>query len=190
MPTVPRLCACLFAGLLLIPPLAQAEVKEARRYTYYDVQLGSGPMHPQLRAASPPRKDGARYVGYTTWHMDWHWRWQTRGGNCAMTSVNINVDLEVNLPRIHGASARQAAAFEPYINALRGHELGHVDIVLEEARALEREILALPPMRDCEALQARARELGQARLARARQRNADYDTRTNHGQTQGAVLKG
>ena len=181
--------ALALAGACVTAP-AGAQLREALRYDYYEVQLGPGRMYPQIRAASPPRKNGETYTGYTTWNMHWNTRWQRAGdGSCRYTSIAIQIDIDISLPRVRGAGAAQAAAFERYLSALHGHELGHAEIVREEARSLERALLALPPARDCDTLRAQGSAIGQSHLQRARERNREYDARTGHGRTQGAVLR-
>jgi predicted secreted Zn-dependent protease len=71
-------------------------------------------------------------------------------------------------------------AWNRYIDALAVHESGHVDIVMNNLADLKAQIAAST----CETYG----DVAQAWLDNVNQASADYDTTTNHGETQGAVF--
>jgi len=183
------LLAALLPALAALAPAAHAEVKEELKYTYYEVEVRPGRLDPQIRAATPIRENGRPFHGNTRWYVRWRYQVGPSGGpQCRVATLNVELTLEITLPKIRGASARQQQAFDRYLEKLRAHEMGHVEIDREAARAVERELLALPPGRDCDSFRAALNTAGHAVLERYRRKNRDYDDSTNHGRSQGAVL--
>lgn len=181
----------LFVALLtLAASSALAEVSESLAYRDYSVA-----PHPAesllfaLNRASPIRENGRTFHGYTEWQVSWRFRWhQEPSGRCAITSARTQVTGSIQLPQLKGGTAAQKTAFERYLPALREHELGHYRIGRDAAAHIDREILQLPPMHNCRALEQAANDGAYRTLARFQQQERDYDASTGHGRTQGAWL--
>jgi len=187
-PTICALHALLLAGAL--PPAALAEVRDSIDYSYYEVQVFDGPsLGTQVRAASPIREGGQVSFGNTRWNVRWDLRWNSEAsGRCRLTSVIVTLRSRMLLPQLRGASARQTAAFERFMAALRLHENGHYAHGQRAAREIERNLLALPPAASCATLEAQANESGRRSIARHADLDIQYDRETSHGRTQGAYL--
>ena len=176
---------------LLLSTGAGAEVTRDLRYIYYDVDVRSGPLFPQVQAASPIRREGRAFTGNTNWNIRWHYDLDRNpAGLCRVGKLRVTLNLEITLPRLRGASPGQQENFDRYLARLHAHEQTHAAIDTEAAHTVERELLALPPQRDCEQLKQQLNGAGHAVLDRYRQKNLEFDARTDHGRTEGVVLKG
>lgn len=186
-PPLARGLACL---ALLACAGARAEVSENLNTTYYEVSVQPGrPLAPQIHAATPIREGGRTFFGHTDWNVQWRWTWdRDSAGTCRFTRVTVTLRSTITLPRLRGASAQQAAAFERFLPALREHENGHQRTAQEAARAIDSELRNFPAQRDCATLEAQANALGERLLERYRDKERQYDRDTGHGKTQGAWL--
>ena len=169
---------------------AQAEVQESQALEPYPVRARPGQtLREALNAATPITSGGQRFHGYTHWNVRWHFRWQQdAAGRCRITHVSTRLQSRIQMPELAAGTAAQTAAFRRYHAALHQHELGHVEFGRKAAQAIDRSIAALPPAPNCPALEQQANALGQRLLAEQVQQERDYDQRTRHGATQGALL--
>jgi predicted secreted Zn-dependent protease len=171
---------------------SSAAVVENVTYSTYDVDVAHArSMTEALDMASPHRKDGKAFYGFTTWSLLTTYQLRpSPNGSCKLDQIETKLTVNIDLPRLLGADARQTEAFNPFLSALRVHELGHYTIGQEAAAAVDSRIAALPEMASCKFLDA---AVGVAHLEIMREfdaRSAAYDVETNHGKTQGAWLKG
>lgn len=173
-----------------LPLAAAAEVRDNIDYSYYEVQVFTGPsLGTQVRAASPIREGSQVSFGDTHWNVRWDLRWNNdASGQCRLTGVVVTLRTRMLLPQLRGASAQQAAVFERFMAALRLHENGHYAHGQRAAQEIEQNLLALPPAASCAALEAQANDSGRRSLARYADLDVQYDRETNHGRTQGAYL--
>jgi predicted secreted Zn-dependent protease len=179
--------ACALACLTLA---AQAEVQESHALEPYPVHARPGQtLREALNAATPITSGGQRFHGYTHWNVRWNFWWQQDGaGRCRITRVSTRLQSRIQMPELATGTVAQTAAFARYHAALYQHELGHVEFGRKAAQAIDRGIAALPPAPDCPTLEQQANALGQRLLAEQAQQERDYDQRTRHGATQGALL--
>lgn len=179
--------ACALACLTLA---AQAEVQESHAREPYPVHARPGQtLREALNAATPITLGGQRFHGYTHWNVRWNFWWQQdTAGRCRITRVSTRLQSRIQMPELATGTAAQTAAFARYHTALYQHELGHVEFGRKAAQAIDRGIAALPPAPDCPTLEQQANALGQRLLTEQAQQERDYDQRTRHGATQGALL--
>lgn len=178
----------LFAVLLMLGG-AEAEVRTELDWQSYPVQPeGAETLAQALDRSSPVRKRGLVYHATTQWQVQWRFWWQDSDRGCAIEGVQTEVSVQIQLPHwVAGADALHAE-FEHYLSALTVHEQGHKDLAVVAGRSIDKALLELPPATDCATLERTANALGYQLLQRFRERENDYDRRTNHGQTQGAWL--
>ncbi|MCU6433012.1 DUF922 domain-containing Zn-dependent protease [Undibacterium sp. Jales W-56] len=180
---------CFFCLCLWID--AHAEVTEHLDYINYpanaDPQLS---LKAILNSASPIRENGRVFHGFTKWWVKWHFWWQQApDGRCKMRKVKVDLSGTITLPRLVGnISDAQKMQFEQFAAALKTHELGHYNNGKQAAYAVEQAILSLPGMDDCQKLESQANNLGMQILKDYNLKDAQYDTTTHHGKTQGAWL--
>lgn len=183
---MPALWFCLLA-LLAAPAVAELQTDLERRD--YRVSLRQGEsLAAALDRASPVRRRGLVYHGSTQWQVQWRFWWRQDASGCAIERVRTEVSVHMRLPRLSGANDQQRQRFELYLTALEAHEMGHYNLAVLAGKAVEQRLQALPAAADCAALETRANEAGHRLLEDFRAREADYDRRTNHGQSQGAWL--
>ena len=179
----------LFYFCLLVSFPAIAEVYETLSYMTYVANHKPGTSLLQaLNNASPIREDGEIFHGHATWHIEWQYKWrQEPNGPCFFTQNNTTLTSEVTLPEL--VSEYQAnREVSNYLESLRRHELGHVEIARSAAKKIDEAINSLPPMDSCPLLEQTANQLGQQLLEQARQAGRNYDQTTQHGRTQGAYI--
>jgi predicted secreted Zn-dependent protease len=185
-------CRILLAALAV--GLAQqsiADVTEKVAYSYYTATAQPGqPIKQSLNQASPNRTDGRIFHAYTRWNVSWHfWTKTQMNGMCRINRVQVTLDSTINLPSLVNATPDQDAQFGKYFKALNSHEQGHVDIGRQAALAINDAIMALPDTNGCSALNDAANDTGHKVLNDFKQREIQYDVLTQHGRTQGAILK-
>ncbi|MEP6897940.1 MAG: DUF922 domain-containing protein [Rhodanobacter sp.] len=145
-----------------------------------------------LNANGPLVADGKRYDAYTRWKLRWHYHWNSDAtGACALVSFDSVTDVQMTLPqwqipeRIPQALRRQWAA---YLQALRTHEEGHAQIGRAAADAMDNLMRTFGTRPDCHALDIELQARGKRLLQDFSGKDAEYDLRTQHGMTQGAVF--
>lgn len=182
----------LFITLLLIHAAADAQkdVEKTVAYNHYDVHQRPGEsLLSAIKAASPVRRDGRIFHGYTEWKVSWRYEWDDRGRyGCALTDMSANTVATITLPHLASGSPSARAQFKPYIAALREHEMGHYRIGVEAAREVRHRLAQLPPQPDCRTLKSLADRTARATVDEYKVRNRQYDVETEHGRTQGAWL--
>jgi predicted secreted Zn-dependent protease len=143
----------------------------------------SGPLSPA---------SGMRVWGMCTWGIKWDY---TRGGpegKCALEKLSLVLSAIIDMPRWTNRDAAPEAlkaGWDRFYAALRAHEDGHKDNGVRAANDLAQRLRALPPQKTCAELDQKISELGQRILAEYRMLDQSYDRATDHGATQGAVLK-
>lgn len=182
-------CA-LACALVLLPPLACAEVQEEHTHVPYPVHARPDQsLRAALNDATPITWGGQRFHGYTQWNVDWKFGWQPEAsGRCRISRVTTRLHTHIQLPALHTSTPAQEARFRRYSQALHAHEQGHVQFGRQAAQAIDQGIAALPDAPDCPTLQRQANALGQRLLAEQVAREQAYDRDTGHGATQGARL--
>ena len=186
-----RLKAAWALSLLLACGAAAAEVTQSDTQQPYTVPIAEGQsLRDALNAATPIRRGGKRFHGYTAWNVDWQFWWRSdASGRCRITRVSTQLTTTVQLPQLQGGTGAQRATFERYAKALHHHEQGHVQWGRDAAQAIDQGIAALPAAADCAALERNANALGKRLLEEHVGREQEYDRRTGHGATQGAQLE-
>lgn len=174
------------AALLAAPPAICAPIADAQ-VEYYDVEgRDAGALLASLNARS-----GGGFHGTGTWYLSYQFRTRAAPGGCAVDELTTKLDLKLRLPRWSppsNAAPGLAASWERYINALRAHEDGHLQTGRDFETAFRRAASGISAP-DCGAVDAALRARFDAMLEQARQRDRDYDARTSHGATQGAVFR-
>jgi len=151
---------------------------------YYTVH-GSGIS--TLRQDLQQKGPGGYYARVTT---SISYSYKTKG-NCEIDEINVNVKSNMLLPQWNppaSASAQTRSEWSRFISALVAHETNHVRIDVDEAEALASTLQNLPRHSNCGELDGSVKQAHSTAIDRATQRNRAYDSSTNHGKTEGAVL--
>lgn len=181
----------LYLSFLLLPAVAGAEVTQSLEIKTYPVTYQADTsLRQAISSASPIRHGGKVFHGYTRWHVNWQFWWtQAPDGRCSIHHTRTRVNGTITLPVLQGAPAEASQAFDTYVTALRQHEMGHYRFGLDAANHIDRAILALPPQANCALLEVTANRVGRDILDEAIRAEIEYDRTTQHGRTQGAVLR-
>lgn len=127
---------------------------------------------------------GRRFDGLTTWGLRWGFAYNDTAGSCSLRNATIEIEAVITLPELEDEgmlSEAESGLWQTYVQELRSHEDGHVNIYRAGAQELSNEILALGAMADCTQLRQALGALGEAKIARIRQADLRYDHETGHG---------
>jgi len=136
--------------------------------------------------------DGKRYDGYTKWDVHWEYAAQSEAsGDCAVASSSVVLSVDMTLPQWQPSSDVTDSLqkhWSVYLAALRAHEDGHVQNAKMEATAIAQLLQTIEPQSDCDLLDQKLQDLGRQILQHYKDFDVEYDQRTEHGRTQGAVF--
>jgi predicted secreted Zn-dependent protease len=125
-----------------------------------------------------------RFDGLTTWGLRWGFTYNDTTGSCSLRSATIEIEAVITLPELkdlEALPAGQSVMWQGYVQQLRSHEDGHVNNYRAGAQELSNEVLQLGAMPDCNQLRQALNALGEAKIARIRQADVNYDLLTGHG---------
>jgi predicted secreted Zn-dependent protease len=189
---ITRLTAKLLMGLALAAPLsALAQPAVSWTTNYYPVSGATvREIHASLRS-NRPWKSAAQNDGYTRWRVEWTFGVSPVGDKCRLTTFSTRTTVTITLPRWTAptnATEEVRRAWERYISALGQHEAGHGQMAMAAAAEIQKRARESGEDGDCAALKQKINSLGQSIVEQYRTRDREYDERTRHGETQGAVL--
>lgn len=148
-------------------------------YEYYDVKGDSlDGLRGQLRTLGI-RADDKVYAGYTFWSIKYAISTNEEHGSYCVASVRTDLQVRIRLPR---------RRWDSMSKALKGHEDGHKELAVQAAKEIRSVLDGLGCRKSREELLAAARALAGKILELHKKKQKEYDVRTNHGATQGAVL--
>ena len=180
----------VFLTLLRSPAVAVPSVQIATEY--YSVEGTSGrEIRKSLNRNTPIQKNGRNFDGQTKYNVRWNFWWRQRTNSCRMNRVATNLDIKYTLPKLKntkGLSPQLQQKWSSYMTALIAHEVEHKEIALDMAYVIEEEISHIQPAKTCQELSANANRLGNQIVQEFKEVQADFDRRTNHGATEGAVF--
>ncbi|VFQ45897.1 DUF922 domain-containing protein [Desulfoluna butyratoxydans] len=187
-----RLCLLLLFGFLCLPATVRAEPAVTVRTEYYDIYGWTAQeLRQEMGRLGTVWRDGKTYDALTTWMARWWFTWESGPGSCRVTGVETSVEVLHRYPR--WANQDEAAPelqhhWARYMKNLKIHEDGHKRIGIAATAAIEEAIRQMPPHPSCRNLETAANALADEILDTYRAREADYDKKTGHGKTQGAVF--
>jgi predicted secreted Zn-dependent protease len=136
--------------------------------------------------------DGASFAAETGSKLNWQYSSTSdTSGMCRISNVKVGLHLNMILPAWQptgDAATGLAANWQNLISSLTTHETGHVAMYQQYANQLLHDLQALPAT-NCTSIAASVDAVSAANIAALNTANAAYDTATNHGVTQGAVLR-
>jgi predicted secreted Zn-dependent protease len=180
--------------LLFLALAASALAQPAVSWTtnYYQVTGATlRDIHASLRS-NRPWKSAGQHDGYTSWHVNWTFNVRQIDNKCRLTSLNTRTTIAITLPRWvapTNAPEEVRAAWQRYIGALGQHEAGHGQMALAAAAEILKRGKESGEDANCDGLRQKINNLGQTIIDQYRARDQQYDERTKHGVTQGAVLR-
>jgi predicted secreted Zn-dependent protease len=135
--------------------------------------------------------DGKTYDGFTTWSVKWDYKYSNGPGFCILNNVDVSVNIEYTLPKCAWRFIRVRETrrkWLKYVELLEKHEHGHGDLGISAARDIEKALLGIGSRPRCDSLDIEANSIAYRILNGYRQKDAEYDSTTGHGRTQGVVF--
>lgn len=131
------------------------------------------------------------FHGLATWRVSYEYATKRRRDACQIDSVITKVSGEVLMPRwVDEPSAPLALQrrWTDYYSALKKHEDGHIQHGRELALLVKERLMGIGAV-PCDQVRALAQSEFQRLYTNLKTRDQEYDARTNHGATQGALFK-
>src|SRR3989339_876794 len=137
--------------------------------------------------------DGKIWAGYSRWNIAWNFKATAKNKtDCSMEGVHTQADITITLPEWvppKGTDPAVIAEWHRYVNILKKHERTHAGYATRTAKKIDAELAGIKHFPDCQAVTELADEKGQHLMESLRIKDREFDLKTNHGRTQGAVLK-
>lgn len=186
-----RKCLCT-ALLLILASRAQAELLVSTDYDFYAIAPANRyDIRSELNSRSPVAATGHDFTGHTDWRLHLSFHSQLQAGVCRISDATITLLVRYTLPRLddnYFYDWATESAFNRYYSALLTHEQGHAESGQLAASELQASLGRLRSRNGCPALRQSVDASFNRILDKYRQRDIDYDRRTDHGRSQGADL--
>ncbi len=120
---------------------------------------------------------GSGRVGLHRSRLRYSYRYRHQGTYCVMTSVTIELESAIQVPRWtdrEAADSTLVAMWDTYITALRGHEYNHRQYLYRRARDISRELYRIKSP-TCDSMQSRVNSTVQLIDDRYRELNEQFD---------------
>jgi predicted secreted Zn-dependent protease len=138
-----------------------------------------------------PGDDRPYINAYTSYWLGWRFDYSPVGGGaCRVSNIQVLIHIRQALPvwaNQDQASARLAADWRAYKSAVTTHENGHLQLIGQYGDKLLAGLKSFPPM-DCGAIGQAANTLAAGYVRQLKQADAAYETTTQSGLTQGAIV--
>jgi predicted secreted Zn-dependent protease len=181
-----------FALLLLSASVLFCEPAISIKINYYHLySTTQSGLRSEMNEKGIRWTDGMTYDAFTSWYVKWRYEYYTNDGYCSLTNIDVSVDVEYTLPKwsvkfLGGKELR--IKWIRYSDALKKHEDGHRDFGIGAGRKIETALLSIGSRPRCDTLGADANAVAYRILNDYRKKEVEYDRRTGHGRTQGAVF--
>ena len=132
-----------------------------------------------------------RFAGQADWYIEWSTCLEPVGAGCRVAGVTSTVHVTYTLPRWadrDAASPALRARWDRYANNLLTHEKGHGTVALKVAHLLEKDLVGMTDLADCEAVRSEATARVDRVMRKGETMQNEYDRWTEHGGTQGAIF--
>jgi predicted secreted Zn-dependent protease len=190
-----RIARALVASLALLAGIASVVAQPTQQWVtnYYRV---TGATLPEIRQSirdARPWKNREEMDGFTDWRVTWQFTVMPTSDGCRCTTFNSQTRIVMTLPLWTPPTnvlVTVTQIWTNYFAALLRHEVGHGQMALAAAAEIHRRVKEQGGGSDCDSLKQSLNQIGQTVVAEYRQRDKDYDVRTQHGATQGARLPG
>lgn len=147
-----------FSMTIALCTSAQAAVVATKSYSHFDIRGKTADELDQQLSTRGPTANGssARHPGATKIRFGGEATYVQHDGRCRVGSAKVTVHTQIILPRWRsrkGASKELSMIWDALSSDIKRHEERHAEIARNQARVMERQILALPAQRSCETMQ-------------------------------------
>lgn len=149
-------------------------------------------LRKQIRQCAPKSESGTtEFAAITSYQLTWQYNlMNTDNGLCKVGHAKVGIHVSQVLPLWQPSTEAQAGLapkWQAFMGSLTTHENGHRDYDVQYAQMLLDDLIALPAT-PCAQLAQTVKHLTDSDVATLNQANDNYDSNTNHGATQGAIL--
>ncbi len=148
-------------------------------------------LQAQIASCAPSdNSPGAEYTAATRYQLNWLYQYTVANGRCTIGDVRVGLHITQDMPSwqpVGTGSSHLYSKWGKFMANLQTHEAGHTALDKQYAAQLLSDLQNFPPT-DCNDLDASVRHLTDTDVAVLNQANDNYDSTTDHGVTQGAVL--
>lgn len=152
----------------------------------------AGELRTQIQHCGPhsDSTSEAEFTAQTSYDLSWQYVVENNGTSCSLTDVKVGIHTAIDMPvwqPTNSATSGLSGRWQLFEANLLSHESGHVKIDVQYAGRLVnslRDLSDIPCGDITNTVSSDTRKVTDA-LSKA---NDTYDTSTNHGATQGAVL--
>ncbi|MBL1140826.1 MAG: DUF922 domain-containing protein [Proteobacteria bacterium] len=178
-----------FLVIIFLSTTARAELLLDTKYIYYSVSSSSKHgLLDKLNTATPIKQGGDNFHGRTDSKISWYFWWKSTSNKCQINKVKVNLEIIFTMPELENSTNEVREVWKRWYPKLLQHEKGHERNALNIAKKIEKGISQLPVYYNCKMLENAANKLGDDLLDKLHQMDKDYDSLTNHGETEGACL--
>jgi predicted secreted Zn-dependent protease len=145
----------------------------------------------EANAIADPHEPGSRYYALTKWQLGGNWVVKSSPRGCQVEEGSVSIFITMTLPALATTAdvpANVLKKFDSFLDKTILHESDHAGLALQGARDYQRALGNFAPVSDCEGLKAQLNNLFRRSFESIDNVNTDYDIRTQHGRTQGAVF--
>lgn len=145
---------------------ARAETIIVKKTTYFSIGgRTASDLDREMMLRGPLSKTtGRRHPGVTQIRFAGAATYVSKNGRCRVGDAKVRLSTKIMLPRWTNrrkASAQLGLIWDTLSSDIKRHEERHAEIARTHARDFERRILALPPARNCQILQAKVNVLSE-----------------------------
>lgn len=159
------------------------------RVQYYDIQGRSANDLLQGMLRGGPEWQGRRYFGLTNTEVRYSYTRVPTTTGCDLTDIEVRLAITITLPRwqpFSGTPYHLERAWHQFDRALQHHEAGHQRLAEEEGEMIRRTLVGMRTP-TCEEMDAEAQQQVERVRATYNSLHRGYDSRTEHGRSQGAI---
>ena len=136
-----------------------------------------------------PRKNGDRYVAYTTWDIGWDYDLRPEGGTVRVVRPRVHVSAHVILPtwrEKHKAGGDLVQSWNRAIEAITSHESEHIALGMQAGHRVLDRLRRIAPSRSLD--RAAVDDVARQEIAVIQAREKKHDRDTKNGLTQGTWI--
>lgn len=125
-------------------------------------------------------------------HISWQFIFNHINGQCFLKKPVVNIKVFITLPKwlnFKSAPKKLKTKWLRYTQALKKHQLGHVNYAYKSQQAILIAFKNLKPEADCKKLKIKANQLARLILVDFDRQDKKYEIRTKKGLEQGAILR-
>jgi predicted secreted Zn-dependent protease len=144
----------------------------------------------EANAMPDPNEPGSRYYALTRWQLFGDWTVRPSLHGCEVVDGKVSVAITMTLPALvtPNVPSDVRQRFDTFMQKTVLHESDHVEITLHGAREYQRALSNYTPAPNCDILKSQLSTLFRQNFDAIQRANREYDAKTQHGRTQGAVF--